>query len=151
VGDGDGEKLQNLPKDSDVVSHELGHHVIFQSLTSTKGESLVMHEGLADYFAFARTDDPCLGESICPAGSPVGCELESQCLRTADNTYVLNVDTKSEEHFKSQFISGMLWDLRDNAVPAQDLDEMVIQATGMLLSNSGYHDLILTLMLADKD
>ncbi|RZA10831.1 MAG: hypothetical protein EOP10_34115, partial [Proteobacteria bacterium] len=66
VGDGDGEILQNLGTDADVVSHELGHHVVYNSITQISGESLVIHEALADFFTFARTGNACLGESICP-------------------------------------------------------------------------------------
>jgi hypothetical protein len=149
VGDGDGIRLKNLPKDSDVVAHEFGHHVVYDNIKAVRGESLVLHEGLADYFAFARTGDPCLGESICPAGSPLRCEIESQCLRTADNDYVLDSNTKPEPHFKSQFISGMLWDLRSDSVPAAKLDRIVLDGVGMILSESGYHDFVLGMLLAD--
>ena len=150
VGDGDGIRLRNLPKDSDVVAHEFGHHVVYDTLKSTRGESLIIHEGLADYFAFARVNDACLGESICPAGSPIGCEVEEQCLRSGKNDYVLNVNTKSEAHFKSQFVSGMLWDLRGDEVPADKLDKIVFNGIGLLLSESGYHDLVLSFLLADR-
>ncbi len=150
IGDGDGSVLTNLPKDSDVSAHELGHHIIYDNITSTSGESLVLHEGLADYFTLARTGDSCLGESICPAGSSL-CAVESQCLRTADNNYVLDVNTRSEPHLKSQFISGMLWDLRGNAVPADNLDQIVYNATRLMLGSSGYHDFILTMLIAEKN
>jgi len=149
VGDGDGSVLQNLPKDSDVTAHELGHHVIYDNLTSTSGESLVLHEGLADYFAFARTGDSCLGESICPAGSSL-CAVESQCLRSAANSYVVGVNAPKEAHLKSQFVSGMLWDLRDNEIPADKLDQITYNSTRLLLGSSGYHDFVLTLLIAER-
>lgn len=151
VGDGDGIRLQNLPRDGDVVSHELGHHIVYEALKETRGESMVIHEGLADFFTFARTGDACLGESICPAGSDVMCEVEAKCLRTGDNDYVLGRNTKHEAHFKSQFISGMLWDLREKEVPGSKLDKLVYNGVLLLLESSGYHDLILGLLLADQD
>src|SRR5690606_34583582 len=107
-----------LSTNSDVVAHEFGHHVEFESLQETRGESLVMNEGLTDYFAMARSGDSCLGESICPYNSSINCEVNQKapkqsCLRSATAVkYVLNENTKTDAHFKSQFISGMLWDLR---------------------------------------
>lgn len=76
--------LTNLPVDADVIGHEFGHHIIYQTITSVSGESLILHEGLADYFTFAHTKDDSLGESICPAGS-LACWTKGQCLRTANN------------------------------------------------------------------
>jgi hypothetical protein len=151
VGDGDGIRLQNLPRDDNVVAHELGHHIVYDTLKEVKGESLVMHEALADFFTFARTGDPCLGESICPAGSDVRCEIDGECLRSGDNDYVLGKNTKSEAHFKSQFISGMLWDLRGKEIPASKLNKIVFHGVSYLLESSGYHDLVLSLLLADED
>jgi hypothetical protein len=153
IGDGDGIWLQNLPKDADVVSHEFGHHVIFQTLKEVRGESLVMHEGLADFFTFARTGNACLGESICPVGSPIPCEVMAQCLRTAENDYVYgSADLPVEAHRRSQFISGMLWDLsKDSVVPMKDLTAIVYRALDFFLDDSGYHDLILALLMADRE
>ena len=65
VGDGDNKLLQNLLTDSDVVGHQFGHHIIYATITRTSGESLVLHEGIADFFTFARTGNACLGQSIC--------------------------------------------------------------------------------------
>jgi hypothetical protein len=153
IGDGDGIWLQNLPKDADVVSHEFGHHVIFQTLKEVRGESLVMHEGLADFFTFARTGNACLGESICPVGSPIPCEVMAQCLRTGENDYIFgSPDLPVEAHRRSQFISGMLWDLsKDSVVPIKDLTAIVYRALSYFLDDSGYHDLILALLTADRE
>ena len=91
IDDGDGLVLQNLITDGDVVSHELGHHIIFKTLTSTIGESLVLQEGLADAFAFFRTSNACLGESICPKNS-------SACimLRTSISAQLSHQDSRVE-------------------------------------------------------
>ena len=113
VGDGDGSILKNLGLDADVVNHELGHHVIYQSIDYLSGESLVVHEALADFFVFARSKDSCLGESICPEDSGA-CAVRAQCLRTADNS--LRLDSKNlplQAHVRSQFFSGFLWDLTE--------------------------------------
>ena len=52
IGNGDGNILKNLPQDREVISHELGHHIIYHHITQTSGESLILHEGLADFFTF---------------------------------------------------------------------------------------------------
>ncbi len=160
IDDGDGQVLQNLSTDGDVLSHEFGHHVIFRTLHETTGESLVLHEGLADFFAFSRTGNTCLGESICPKGSPA-CVVDGQCLRTADNTLVYNDATWKQwaggsrnrlGHLHGQLISGMLWDLRrgDATIPGDELAQTVMQAISYFKGNSGFRDLILSLLAADK-
>jgi hypothetical protein len=162
LGDGDGTVLTNLGTDGDVVSHELGHFIIYQSLTSTDGESLVLHEGLADFFAFARTGDPCLGESICPAGSESACwpDTAHECLRTAatDLTYGSDLweslkGTRNRlGHLHGQAISGLLWDLRKSGgVPAADLTKIVFGSIDFLGEASGFRDFLISLLLADKE
>lgn len=152
IGDGDGLLLQGLALDSDVVSHELGHHVVYRTLTSVQGESLVLHEGLADYFAFAESGDSCLAESICPADSPA-CWVRGQCLRTANNTltYQSSEFSALQAHLRGQLISGFLIDLKDD--PQTDEGEMidvVMAAVSYLLPFSGYRDFLLSLFLADE-
>jgi hypothetical protein len=167
VGDGDGQVLQNLALDGDVVSHELGHHIVYRRLKSTSqidapgtsppfiNHSLAIHEGLADFFTFARTDNSCLGESICPAGSAICYEPES-CLRTADNS-ILYGSPEYEAfgkygHLKGQVVSGLLWDLRKKSdIPEKDLDQIVFNSVGFLPEKAVYLDLIKALLAGDKD
>jgi hypothetical protein len=152
VGDGDGQVLQNLGKDGDVVSHELSHHVIYKYLKETKGESLILHEGLADFFVFARTGDACLGESICPVGGAI-C-WESACLRTAKNDLVYGspIYSNSAPHQKGQLISGYLWDMViDKSIPVTDLEKMVLRAIDFLVDDSGIEHFLLALFNADAD
>jgi len=153
VGDGDGTFLQNLTLDADVVGHEFGHHIVFQTLKETKDDSLVVHEGLADAFTFLRTGNACLGESICPMNSPIRCEIRASCLRTAENTYKYGAaDLPKEAHFRSQFISGFIWDLQANeSFSLTDLTKLMYRSVDFFLSDSGYHDLVLAMMLADQD
>lgn len=149
LGDGDGRALKNLWKDPEVISHELGHHIVYRKLTETRGESLVLHEGLADYFVFARTNNPCLAETICPATSTV-CD-SAQCLRTADNDFTLTgADLPSEPHKISQLISGMLWDIGKQIGQLITAD-IVYHAINYLKDNSGYQEFLVALMVADKD
>jgi hypothetical protein len=153
IGSGDGKILQNLGLDADVVGHEFGHHILFQYLQSTSAEeSLVLHEGLADFFTFAKTGNACLGESICPENSPV-CEVRGQCLRTAENN-ILYSDPSYRSlmpHQKGQLISSILWDLKD----MEDLDlnrvaKILFAAITFLPAESIIEDLFLSLLTADE-
>ena len=149
LGDGDGRALKNLWKDPEVVSHELGHHIVYRKLTVTRGEPLVLHEGLADYFVFARTENPCLAETICPATSTV-CD-STQCLRTADNDFRLDgPGLPSEPHKISQLISGLLWDI-GQAIGQIATADIVYHAINYLKEDSGYTEFLVSLMAADKD
>lgn len=153
VGDGDGDSLQNLGIDADVVSHELGHHVVYSTVTTIAGQSLVIHEGLADFFTFARTGDACLGESICPNTQRGGlvCAVPRTCLRTAENTLnYTSSNLPSAPHLQGQLVSGMLWDLyKTDQIPLDDVAVMTLKAVDLLVANSGYQHLIVALMLAD--
>lgn len=157
VGMGDGTILTNLAFDADVASHELGHHVVFASITSTDGESLALHEGLADFFALARTGEMCLGESVCPAGTRVSaCRIQSnRCLRSADNTMKYNDATYTsyikDGHMSGQLISGLLWDLRKtNAMPADLLSRYVLQAITYLPTNAQFKNFVAALLYTDS-
>jgi hypothetical protein len=159
IDDGDGIDLQNLATDGDVVSHEFGHHVIYSTLRSTDGESLVLHEGLADFFAFSRAGDACLGESICPAQSQA-CIVPAHCLRTAELDLKYNDDNWTKwagaryrlGHLHGQIISGMLWDMRKAAVYQPDeLSALVFKAVSLFTESAGFHEFLLALLAADSE
>ncbi|MDD9950064.1 MAG: hypothetical protein OXT67_00720 [Zetaproteobacteria bacterium] len=151
IGDGDGVTLQNLATDRDVVAHEFGHHIIFRYLKQTTGESLVLHEGLADYFVFAQTEDTCLGESICPADSNI-CTKPSQCLRSADvsTQYGDDVYRSSPPHRRGQVISATLWDLR-SSLGGDTVNRLVFKALPFLTKTAGFEELIIAMLLSDKE
>ncbi len=157
IGDGDGIELKDLAIDGDVVSHELGHLVLFKNVITTSGHSLVLHEGLADFLAFARSGNACLGESICPMGSGA-CVLEGQCLRSGE------LDLKYEDdqwkdwlgpnnrlgHLHGQVISGMLWDLnKSGAMPLDVLTTTVMTAMTYLPEESTFENFIDSLITAN--
>ncbi|MBC7661506.1 MAG: hypothetical protein H7249_17555 [Chitinophagaceae bacterium] len=153
VGDGDGDALQNLGTDADVVSHELGHHVVYNTVTQISGESLVIHEALADFFTFARTGNACLGESIC-TDTPLGlkvCAKPKACLRSAENDYAYgDANLPTQAHLRGQFISGLLWDLHaKDGIPQDEVTTMVLKGVDLLVSNSGYKHLVVALLLVD--
>ncbi|NRA44942.1 MAG: hypothetical protein HRU09_08320 [Oligoflexales bacterium] len=166
LGDGDGVHLTNLALDADVSGHELGHHVIFQSVKSTQqleerdgseeltDHSGAIHEGLADFFMFAKSGNSCLGESICP-GSGAICSQQGECLRNADNDLKYasdeywNIDNRLY-HLKGQLISGLLWDIRtDGNVSETDFDSLVVRAIQFLDARSTYNNLLLALVASD--
>lgn len=152
VGTGDGQVLSNLATDADVVTHELAHHLIYRKLTSTVGESLVLHEGLADFLTFAKSGDACLGESICPSDSNV-CHLKGQCLRSGENDLVYkSIEYQSmSPHQKGQVLSGLLWDLhRKYDSSLQSLSTVLIQAVDFLREDSDLQDFIFAFALADQ-
>ena len=98
-------RLQNLGLDLDVVAHELGHYVLFETLkdASAGSESLVIHEGGADFLAFAHSGDACLGESTCPSGSVI-C-AQTSCLRSGLNSNKITdgqFDPQTEFHLLGQ-------------------------------------------------
>ena len=152
IGSGDGLVLKNLTTDADVVSHELAHHMIYQTLTSTVGESLVLHEGLADFFAFARSKDSCLGESICPEKS-TACSTYKTCLRSGANDLVYQSEpyVRLPPHQQGQLLSGLLWDLFQKK--NQNLDELAdttLQAVKYLNPSSDIQDFLSAFALADQ-
>lgn len=155
VGDGDGRILKNLAIDEDVVSHEFGHHIVYHTVTNIKDEALVLHEGLADFFTFARTGNACLGETICPA-TPEGdsaCYVARKCLRTGENTLKWGASNlPAAPHLRGQLVSGMMWDLyKTDGIPLKDVTRLTLKAIDLMVASSGYQHLILALLVADKD
>lgn len=151
IGDGDSITLGNLATDTDVIAHEFGHHVMFRYLKTTTGESLILHEGLADYFVFAKTNDTCLGESICPESSRI-CTKPAQCLRSADVDMKYNDATykTSGPHQRGQVVSATLWDMRDS-IGADNVNSLMFNAIPFLTKSAGFEDLIVALLLSDKE
>jgi hypothetical protein len=146
---GDGDSLQNLSLDFDVIAHELGHHVLARRLVTKTGESRAIHEGLADYLVYAKTGNPCLGESIC--GPTAACEVEGRCLRTADNRYRLDEDQLSV-YGQAQALAAMLWDLgKSPGVGHSTVARLVFKAVDYFLPASSFHDMLKALMSADLE
>jgi len=166
TGKGDGSTLRNLSLDSDVVAHEIGHHMIFRTITSTKfddtsankNHSGAIHEGMADFFAYARTGDSCLGESICPPGSPM-CIVPS-CLRTAalsktDWNYESSFYKSQPEagvHIKGMLVAATLWDAMKAGGNNAEFSKVALNSIDYLKSPaSSYSDLFVALVSSDKE
>ncbi|MCX6130061.1 MAG: hypothetical protein NTX25_13480, partial [Proteobacteria bacterium] len=145
--------LKNLATDFDVVAHELGHHIVGQYLSfANKPESIMVNEGLADFFVYAKTGSSCLAESICTAESHV-CQIPGHCLRTAD--VVLDItDPKFahlEVHFQSEVVSGMLWELGSSQLGLANTARLTMQAIRYLNKITDVSDLLTSLLQADRD
>ena len=152
IGDGDGINLQDLAIDSDIVTHEFAHHVIYQNIKVIVNDAAILHEALADFFAFSMNGDACLGDTICPAGSN-SCYLQNQCIRSGDTDLRLDDNNLPEGiHNKSQFFSGFLWDLHiKDQVPLQsDLAPLVLQSLSFMPEIPTYRDMLLAMLYVDK-
>ena len=151
LGSGDGVRASGLHHDFDVVAHELGHHIIYQRLTSINGESSVVHEGLSDYFVYAYTGNACLAESICTNTDSDICLQRGKCLRHAKNnlTY-LDVRRGTTPHIKGQVLSSFLWDLRESGdIAKADFDKIVFKSVDYLMWNSGLKGFIESMLASD--
>jgi hypothetical protein len=148
----DGEVLlKNLATDFDVVAHELGHHIVTRYLPIKKSPDLVaVHEGLADFFVYARTGDGCLGETICTDNDI--CEVKNQCLRSAELPYRADFDPKAPAHTKSQALSGMLWDLATKRqLGLENTTKLVFASLKHLDKNTNFDDVYTELLQADVE
>jgi hypothetical protein len=166
IGDGDGVVLANLATDWDVPSHESGHYFVYNFLRVTQGESLGVHEGMADLLVFLQKgvkgnpQAACLGESICPQGTHA-CITKS-CLRTGDNDFAYN-DANWQAwsaqlwpnpccgHKHGQVLSGLVWDLvKNHDMSASDAANLTMTAITYFKADSGIRDLMLAILTADK-
>ncbi len=156
IGPGKSGELTNLATDSDVVSHEFGHHVVYGSVTEVPSgsESLVIHEGLADALTFYASGDYCLGESICPYPEDPKkfCQVLGQCLRTANisNKYRDSAYLASGPHARGQVVSAMFADLKKSGkIPAENLHKLLIAAVTYLPKEASIKALIVAVLDAD--
>ena len=155
--------LKNLGFDEDVISHEIGHHVIYEFLyqLSTTPETLLLHEALADFFVHARTGDTCLGESICqePKNGASLCyfvsEIESKpsCLRYAEVSFKYEDSVYKElsgAHLKSQLVSSLLNKI-SKGMNSGEVEVLAYEALKLLPPNANVELFILSLFYSDQE
>lgn len=99
--------LRYLGKDSDVFMHEFHHHIVARTLTVFSGETLALHEGLADFLTYATTQNNIIGEGILDGGLRSG-DMEG----VISQYYNVSLGRVGEVHIIGQFLSSVLWDLR---------------------------------------
>ena len=139
-----GKLLRNLATDFDVIAHEFAHHVIYRNVHANNLDSIALHEGLADYFTYAKTGDGCLAESVCTPYLQ-SCSLRNQCLRHAEAEG--NIQDFEQHHERGEIIAAMLWGLQDQ-VPS--MAQLVYTSLEMLSPNADQHELAHALMQADR-
>lgn len=143
IGIGDGQKYANLARDTDVMTHEFSHHVLFRHLKYSTGQTGVLHEGFADYFAYAINGDPYLGETIKPGASYLRTALQSKDLRFDDPRI------SQEAHVLGEVWSALLWDMREQI--GSDMDYIAYHALPYMSARAGYQEAIIGLLNADRD
>ncbi len=143
LGFGDGVTYANLARDTDVIDHEFSHHVIFKYLKSSEGQTGALHEGLADYFAYAINEDPYLGESVKPGYGYLRTAMISEENRFDDPK------NSDEPHAMGQLWSAFLWEVRSKIGP--DMDQVAFSSLAYLAPRSGFKDALLGLLNADRD
>lgn len=150
IGDGDGYIFKNLATDADVVSHELGHHYIFQYFRGMSHQARLIHEALADYFVMSKNNDSCFARTICGSEASF-CSNFQECLRNSENDQQFDPsENRSQTHEQSQFLSGFLWSLREDPLFATSFDSKVFAAVKMLHDSSGLRDFVIALILSDR-
>ncbi|HVJ18687.1 MAG TPA: DUF4215 domain-containing protein, partial [Polyangiaceae bacterium] len=119
-GDGCG----NTGQLADVVYHEFGHALHFNTLVAGAGGGFdpALSEGLGDYFATTITDDASMGLGFRNNGDP---------LREVDPSggeWGWPNDVDEDPHATGMIIAGTLWDLRKALVQKLGADAGVAQA-----------------------
>jgi hypothetical protein len=158
IGEDATDGLQNLATDSDVVSHEFGHQIVYSAITEIPkdSESIILHEGLSDALAFLKSEDSCLAESICPATATKGqcweVTASRKCLRTAEAnlTYQDPIYIDAPYHQKGQVISGFFWHMYKNkTVPLEDLRRLLVLSISYLPKRADFKSFLTAVLDAD--
>lgn len=137
--------LMNLARDIDVAAHEFSHHVIYRSMpVDGDGAGMELHEGYADYFAYAMANDPYLAETVVP-GSPYLRTAKATSDYRYDNPNVMSQDP----HVPGMIWSALLWKLRSDI--GKDFDQTVYRSLAYLNKDSDYDDAVLAILSADRD
>ncbi|MBP6218203.1 MAG: hypothetical protein KA436_06430 [Oligoflexales bacterium] len=146
LGEGDGISQRSFCLDSDVITHEFSHHFIGQYISGSSEQGSVLHEGIADYFAYEKADNSCLAERVRVEST----EDKPICLRKGDNKVQYKDETykDAEFHTKSLAISGLLWDLRKKLGPLTK--PLVFNGIKRLSIYSGFSQFFEALIISDR-
>ncbi len=103
------ERCENSGLLADVVHHEFGHSLHFNSLTPGVGNfDSAASEGLSDFLALAMSDDPVLGLGFFLTRP----EIPVRDLDPAYREKRAPDDLTGESHADGEILAGSLWDLR---------------------------------------
>ena len=145
--------LDNMQMDKDVIAHELAHHYLYEFWSDTRSlETVILHEGVADFFTVAKSGTSCVAERIC---TEIGATcINPQCLRNADNTIKYqDVQYNSlPKHLKSQVISGMLWEAyRKGGIELDLLLSFVHESLPLTPNNAKISDFVDAILIPAKE
>lgn len=140
IGSGDGKLMQNLSRDNDVIAHEFSHHIIYKNVSSASGEAGIIHEGFADYFTYAMSENPNLGETI-KVGSPY--------LRTALLDPAIRYNPKKGLYAKSQTLTAALWSMRSHM--GTIMDDILYSSLDYLSKTSNLREAFIAILNSDRD
>jgi len=132
--------------DADVVTHELGHWAVWMqggpshvrsSVHGASAEPGALNEGLADYFAAIRQDDPIIGAYS-------GDGLGRPYIRTLDGDASCPHAIYGQVHADSQPFSQALWGFRTTLSADEQaiLDRSVVDALPVIGSQGGFTDAV---------
>jgi hypothetical protein len=109
----------------EIIYHEFAHVALADHLSLTHPNSVV--EGMADYFAGAISGNPRLAEHIHDHNSFNG--------KNAQRTQTYQAEFETTEYANTDFVFGMLWDLRD-FFGAPGADQFIYQLRERLNSSA---------------
>lgn len=116
------ERCENTARLADVVYHEFGHALHWQSLIPGVGAfDGAFSEGLADYLAATITDDPAMGVGFFYADEPL------RHIDPEDFEHRWPRDV-AEIHHTGLIFAGAMWDLRKELVKLHGYEEGVALA-----------------------
>jgi cysteine-rich repeat protein len=141
---------ENTARLADVVFHEFGHAVHFQSIIAGMGAfNTHLSEGLSDFFEANITEDPAFAR---------GFYLDDAPLRTIDpvgSERVYPVDYDFDPHVSGLIIGGALWDLRKALVASLGYNAGVARTekifTGIMQRADDIQNTFTPALLADDD
>jgi len=149
----DGSRWHNAGLVRDVIYHECGHIVLYDFGLLPAGETAALHEGLADFFAAAASDDPVIGEWLVP-----GCDAGLRDIASDPTVFRYgNYDHvfggcgagPGDPHSNGMILSGALWDLRQSLGPVTEA--ILVEALPYLASSATFADLAAAMLRADLD
>jgi len=140
--------------DADVITHELGHWAVWMqsgpssvrySPHGSSAEPGALNEGLADYFAAVRMNDPIIGLY---SGEGLG----RPYIRTLDGDARCPDSIYGQVHADSQPFSQALWGFRTSLPPEEQevLDRAVMDALPVMGTQSSFADAV-TAIVTETD
>ena len=147
--------VQDVARCQDIIYHELTHAVIYGHgilPTGPNREAGALHEGLADYFAAALTQDPVIGEWLYLL-FPNGCTRLDQPADRWNYTHYDQVGFAGGEAGSTwgngMILSSGLWDLRRDL--GSSADSLVLESLAYLPTTPMWAQFANAMLQADLD